>query len=65
MPLCGLHLATDPSTVSPVSVADFSATQDRANPLLECVSNPMPWAAFVMSHGVLSEAVSISSNTRV
>jgi hypothetical protein len=54
MPLCGQHLARDPSIVSPVSVANFSADQHGADPSLQCVSKPMPFGSlcYVTWNGV-------------
>ena len=61
MPLCGQHVATDPSSVSPVNVAVISLPPSM-EPIHHYSVSPSPchFAAFVMSREVLSEAPSIS-----
>ena len=66
MPLCGQHFATDPYSVSTVSVAVIFLP-----PSVELIHHysvspsPCRLAAFVMSREVLSEALSICRNAQV
>ena len=56
MPLCGHHLATFPSSVSPVIVAAISLPLSMEPNQRQFVFKPCNLAAFVVSHGVLMVA---------
>ena len=66
IPLCRQHLATDPSSVSPVSVAVIFLPPSMEQIHHYSVSpSPCHLAGFVMSHEELSEAPSISRKGQV
>jgi hypothetical protein len=66
VPLCGQHLATDPSSVSPMSVAVvFLPPSMEPNHRYSVSPSPCDLVTCVMSCELLSEASSVSRKAQV